>query len=91
MAESKSRILSVGTPVFVREIGIPSAAAIRSRIAITDRGMGRILNWSLVIIFPVCSESILTDPVRFPVGSMTTASSVLAFSVLSVSGTVHCT
>jgi hypothetical protein len=72
-------------------MGIPSAADIRSMIAITHIGMGRILNWSLVMIFPVFSESILTDPVRLPVGSITTASSVLAFSVLSVSGTVHWT
>lgn len=53
-------------------------------LAIADVGMGKILKESLVIIFPVNSDKSLTDPERFPVGSMTIHPSVLAFMELSV-------
>ena len=60
-------------------------------VAMTDNGIGMTLKLSLVTIRPVVSDNIFTDPVRFPVGSITTQSSVLVSIVLDVFGTVHCT
>ena len=68
----------------------PSSRANSFRRLITDSGMGSILNWSRFTSLPDLSDSILTVPVLFPRGSITTQSSVLDFSVLSVFGTVHC-
>jgi hypothetical protein len=78
----------VDTPVVVDAVLIPSATAIPFSLSITESGMGRTLNWSRVMIFPVRSDIIFTEPVRLPVGNITTQSSVRAFIELSVSGTV---
>ena len=58
------------------------------RCVTVDIGMGSILSWSRETIYPVCSEYTRTDPVLFPVGSITTPSYVRAFILLSVCGTV---
>lgn len=65
----------------------PSAEAISFILVITDNGIGKILNWSRVISFPVLMDIIFTDPVLFPVGNITMQSSVLASIVLLVFGT----
>jgi predicted nucleotide-binding protein (sugar kinase/HSP70/actin superfamily) len=54
----------------------------------TETDIGRILNWSRVMILPVASDSSQTDPVLLPVGSRAMQSSVRAFILLSVYGTV---
>ena len=70
-------------------IDFPSLAAMVFNVLMTDCGIGRILNWSLVTILPVASESILNDPVLLCVGNMTMQSSVRDRIVLSVLATVQ--
>ena len=67
----------------------PSFAASWLRIWMIDAGIGRTLKLSLRIILLVAIESILTDPVRLPVGKYTIQSSVRGFIELSVFATVH--
>ena len=51
---------------------LPSAYASSFSLFMTDSGIGSTLNWSLFTSRPVLSESILTEPARFPRGSITT-------------------